>query len=634
MRDKAAKSNTYAWRVAFGTPLSLVLAAALAVAFAGCEQPADGETRHSPAVAAALHPFGPPPVHLDLTAYLQHLPGAPLGLRDAAGGGLAEQVRGFYAARQQQPAWFDDGRLRPEAKQLVEFLTNLDDQGLEPRDFQLEKLTRAIDAVDKGQAGVRPEEVEVGLTWAALLAGAQLRHGRVSPQEVNAKWLVEREKVDLGAVLDKGLKDGNLVDGLRALDPTHPQFVSLLHLLQRYRDIARHGGWPEVPRGDVIGAGEKGDVQRLRLLAQRLQAEGFLPAVPAALANPAAKGKVRFPAELAAAVKTFQQTRTLDPDGKLGPQTQEELNVPIWGRLRQIELNLERWRWVPDDFGERAVLVNLPGYQLDVEEDHRIVMSMRTVVGKEGWETPVFKDRIRYVELNPYWNIPPGIYAKELAPKLASDPYYLSEHHMEEGPGGADDIRQLPGPDNPLGKIKFLFPNKFDIYLHDTNAKALFQKPDRDGSHGCIRVERPFELADYLYRDDPKWSGGNIERAIETGENKQVPLQKPVPVFILYFTTAVRPDGEVEFYEDIYNLDHEQEAAWEKAGSMPPGRLEPGPGSHPPAEETVESEPGDEPANVSPEGDPATRRGSIHIERADTGEDLQAEPAEEPGPGR
>src|SRR5262249_5271176 len=157
-----------------------------------------------------------------------------------------------------------------------------------------------------------------------------------------------------------------------------------------------------------------------RLLAQRLQAEGFLDAVPATLADPARKGKVPFPPKLAAAVKSFQQTRTLDADGKLGPLTQEELNVPLWGRLRQLEVNVERWRWVPDDFGARAVLVNLPGYQLSVEEKRQIVMSMRTVVGKEGWETPIFGDRIRFLTLNPYWNVPKGIYAKELAPKLAS----------------------------------------------------------------------------------------------------------------------------------------------------------------------------------------------------------------------
>src|SRR5581483_4129474 len=354
--------------------------------------------------------------------------------------------------------------------------------------------------------------------------------------------------------------------------------------------------------------------------------------MPPSLANPALHGKVPFPPELGAALKSFQQTRTLADDGKLGPETQEELNVPVWGRLRQIQLNLERWRWVPDDFGARAVLVNLPGYTLDVEENRKIVMTMRTVVGKEGWETPIFGDRIRYVELNPYWHVPPGIYQKELAPKLARDPSYLSEHHMEEGPGGANDIRQLPGPDNPLGKIKFLFPNKFDIYLHDTNEKQLFQKPDRDASHGCIRLEQPLQLADYLYRDDPQWSGGRIEQAIDDGQNKQVPLKHPVPVFILYFTTAVRPDGESQFYEDIYNIDHEQEAAWEAAGSRPPGRLEPGPGSHPQQEEAEQGKPGKKTADVGPDRDatPAPKKGTIRIERADTGEDLQPEPTQQP----
>jgi hypothetical protein len=202
---------------------------------------------------------------------------------------------------------------------------------------------------------------------------------------------------------------------------------------------------------------------------------------------------------------------------------------------------------------------------------------------------------------------------------------------MGEGP---TSVRQIPGPDNPLGRIKFAFPNKYDIYLHDTNQKALFAKPDRDSSHGCIRVEKPMDLAHYLMQDDPQWSGGQLEAAIATGENRDVPLKRPVPVYILYFTAQVRPDGDLEFYEDIYNIDHEQEAAWEAAGSRPPGRLEPGPSGRGQEEEAEQGEPGGEPANVSPEGDAADAPVRTGAKAADTGHDLQQEPAEKPGPGR
>jgi len=232
---------------------------------------------------------------------------------------------------------------------------------------------------------------------------------------------------------------------------------------------------------------------------------------------------------------------------------------------------------VPDDFGPRAVIVNLPGYNLDVEEGGRQVMSMRVVVGEEGWETPVFSDRIRYLVLNPYWNVPNSIFTKEILPELRKDPGYLYAHDMEVVAGERDDsqvvspsrvwevggasglrVRARPGAANPLGKVKFMFPNEHDIYLHDTTAAALFEEADRNASHGCIRVERPFELADYLMRDDPQWNGGQLRAAVDGGEQRDVKLPEPVPVYLLYFTAMPGPDGGIAFYEDIYDLDRTQ----------------------------------------------------------------------------
>jgi L,D-transpeptidase YcbB len=563
---------------------SVAFAALLALGALGCERGA------ADAAADSRPGLFTPRVELQLQPYLQSLQQAPFALPDPARRDLAKQVRAFYAKRGGQPVWFVEGRLRREAQELLTLLGALDEEGLEPADYRLPAITAAVEAVNDGR--VEPghaEEVEVGLTWAALLAGSHLRHGRVDPEQVGELWQVRREPVDLGAVLAEGLESGQLAETLRRLDPDHPQFVGLLQALRRYREIAARGGWPKVPTGPVLAPGERGDAERLRALARRLQAEGFLadippelaPATPPAAAaggarpagspsptNPGAATQLVYSPVLAEAVRRFQHTRTLDEDGRLGEETQAELNVPVQQRLQQLVLNVERWRWVPDDFGDSAVVVNVPGYTLDVEENRRIVRSMAVVVGEEGWETPAFADRIEYLVVNPYWNVPSGILEKEILPALRRNPGYLAANDMEVVRGDGDDatqvsasllgegarVRQRPGARNPLGQIKFMFPNDHDIYLHDTPAEHLFREPDRNASHGCIRVERPLELADYLLRGS-EWAGGKLQAAIAGGRTQEVPLPRKTPVFLLYFTAAVRPGGRLELYEDIYSLD-------------------------------------------------------------------------------
>jgi L,D-transpeptidase YcbB len=536
--------------------------------------------------------LGPPRVELDLPTYLQSQDAPPLGFTVRRGVDTAELVRSFYDRRQGQPAWFADGRLRPEARQLVDLLGKLEDEALVPADYRPQQLAAAMAALNEGKAAPgQAEELEVGLTWAALLAGAHLHHGRVRPADAGDRWQIEREDIDLVAVLEEALGGDQLVETYRRLGPDHPQFVGLLQALRRYQEIAARGGWPRVPEGPVLAVGEMGDAERLRALARRLHAEGFLPAIPpeyapqpagsaAATVRPAAaEGPVAGPGELpygealAEGVRRFQRTRTLHVDGSLGPQTQKELNVPVADRLRQLALNVERWRWVPDDLGSRAVLVNIPGYTLDVEERRRVVLSMPVVVGDEGWETPVFADEIEYVDLNPYWNVPPSILREEVLPAAQRDPGYLAKNDMEVVRGQTDDaarvadglvsaaaepgsdlrVRQRPGPRNPLGQIKFMFPNKNNIYLHDSPAGHLFKEPVRMASHGCIRVERPLELGALLL--GPGWSPERLRAEIATGQRRTISLPEEVPVFLLYFTAAVRPDGTLELYEDVYGID-------------------------------------------------------------------------------
>ena len=532
-----------------------------------------------------------PRVELDLAPAVAGLQEPPFGLPDPEGRELGEALRKLYAQRQNQPAWFEDGRLGRPAGDLLALLAELDAAGLDSRDFRVPELEAAAKRIAAGEvAPGEAERLELGLTWAALLAASQLRHGRVEPAALGGRWEIEREPVDLAAVLAESLGNGEIGETLRRLDPDHPQFVALLQGLARYREIAARGGWPTVPKGPVLKPGETGDAARLRALAQRLQAEGFLPSIPPELAAPGQDAQARpasapgdaAPADparlpysqaLAEAVARFQRTRTLDVDGSLGEQTQEELNVPVEKRLQQIVLSLERWRWVPDDFGESAVVVNIPGYTLDVEEGQRIVRSMAVVVGQEGWETPMFADQIEHLVVNPYWNVPQSILAEEILPQVRSNPFYLASNDMEvvsgetdgaervsdsmvfaAAEGGGARVRQRPGAKNPLGQIKFMFPNPHNIYLHDTPADHLFREPDRSASHGCIRVERPVELAEYLLRGS-QWSSERLRTAIASGQTQEIPLERKVPVFLVYFTAGARPDGTLEFYEDIYGVD-------------------------------------------------------------------------------
>jgi L,D-transpeptidase YcbB len=213
---------------------------------------------------------------------------------------------------------------------------------------------------------------------------------------------------------------------------------------------------------------------------------------------------------------------------------------------------------MPGDLGERHIFVNVPAYGLRVVEGKETPLAMKVIVGKDQSRTPAFSDQMTYLELNPWWNIPPSIERNEIMPKVASDPGYLARNDMEMvSDGGETRIRQRPGPANPLGQIKFMFPNQFNIYLHDTPADHLFDVAERGFSHGCIRIEKPMELAEYLLRGDPKWNRAALQAAIDTGENRSIKLPRPIPVHILYWTAWMEPDGTVQFRDDLYGHDAE-----------------------------------------------------------------------------
>jgi len=477
-----------------------------------------------------------------------------------------QEMQDFYGKRGFQPVWSNSRGPRPQAEELIKAIPALGSDGLDVRRYQPARLAafvqkvREMKSFDDPQAQRSLADLDLELTYTYLSLAAHLANGRLQPEKLHVEWYTKPRSVDLDARLGQALTADDaseIVKIFHTLTPPYPAYARLHNTLAGYRQVLAKGGWGAVPPGPQLKTGDHGP--RVAALRTRLAASGDLSptAAPAqSAANPV------FDSALAAAVSHFQQRHGLEPTGKVDPETLAELNVPVQDRIRQIQVNMERWRWMPASLGERCILVNVPRFQLDVVEGPKAVMTMKVIVGKDQSRTPAFSDKMSYIEVNPYWNIPDTIAKAEILPKLASDPGYLASHNMEYvGESGASRLRQRPGGDNPLGKLKFMFPNDFDIYLHDTPAGHLFAKQERDFSHGCIRIEKPFDLAVYLLQGDPKWTPEALQAAIDSGENQTISLRRPLPVHILYWTAWVDPDGTVEFRKDIYGHDAQLEQA-------------------------------------------------------------------------
>jgi murein L,D-transpeptidase YcbB/YkuD len=352
---------------------------------------------------------------------------------------------------------------------------------------------------------------------------------------------------------------------LQDLTPRHEQYGLLKRLLQQYRDVAAKGGWPtNVPARLSLTPGTRGP--GVAALRQRLAATGDLPAGSAAASDVADKALVE-------GLKRFERRHEMPADGVMDAKAAAALNVPVEQRIQQIELNLERWRWLPESFGDRYIVVNVPTFTLVGVEGGRTVLVMRVVAGEKENPTPIFSDTMTTIVFSPYWNIPNTIARKETIPAVLRDPGYLQRNNLEivrnsrvVDPSSVDwddddpdfRIRQRPGGRNSLGRVKFVFPNHFDVYLHDTPADSLFERVQRDFSHGCVRVEKPRELAQWLLGDQPEWTPFRIDAAMNSGVERHVALKRPVPVYILYQTVWVDGDGAAHFPEDIYGHDARQ----------------------------------------------------------------------------
>lgn len=468
----------------------------------------------------------------------------------------------FYERRGLRPAW-----TRPEqARALLAAVEASRTHGLDPADYHVAALRRLAEAPAL-DAPAKAAERELVFTDAMVRLAYHLYFGKTDPRELHPGWNFARSigSVDPVRAVEAMLAAPRLGEAIEAYAPQLPAYRNLRAALARLRAAEAAGGWPRVPQGPSLKPGMRH--ARVGALRERLVAGGDLP--PGEVDEPAL-----FDAVLEAAMRRFQSRHGLQADGAAGRRTIEALNVGTAERIDQIRVNLDRLRWVAQDLAGDYLIVDIAGFTARLYLDGRLAWSSRTVVGRPYRKTPVFRASMRYLVLNPTWNVPPTILREDILPKLARDPGYLAKNHMHlvDGAGHPVDaarldwaryrgsrfpyqIVQAPGDDNALGKIKFMLPNPHSVYLHDTPSRRLFERPERAFSSGCIRLERPLELAVLLLDDAGRWSAQAIEAAIASGETRTLPAKRQVPVMVLYFTAEADDDGSVRFNPDLYKRD-------------------------------------------------------------------------------
>jgi murein L,D-transpeptidase YcbB/YkuD len=486
--------------------------------------------------------------------------------RDSRGLTDAQKLYFFYGARHFEPIWLQqqaDGSIAfsPNALKIVEVFKDAASEGFRPTDY----LTPDLDLTTAGTDPARLAAVETAFSASALRYAQNAVGGRVNPLDVAPDLFIRPRQINAPEMLVKLATADDPAAVLMDLHPKHPEFLRLKEALAHF-DQQEVEDQVEIPEGPLLKPGMHDD--RVALLRERLNVEA--PEV-AESATTAADDNI-YDKALVDAVKTFQAGLSLTADGVVGPATVAALNGGSAVTRDDILANMERWRWMPEDMGDFHVLVNIPEFRLYVEQGSEargfeVAYTTRVVTGKPTNRTPIFSDEIEHIVVNPYWNVPPSIASKEIAPQLAANPGYLASQNMELLYGGkvvsasAVDwsatsinnfrIRQRPGGGNALGQVKFLFPNDHDVYLHDTPSKSLFARSYRAYSHGCVRVQNPWEFAQALLAHEPKLTVASLESEIG-GSEKWNNLSVKVPVHLAYFTLRDDPDGTIRSYADVY----------------------------------------------------------------------------------
>jgi murein L,D-transpeptidase YcbB/YkuD len=478
-------------------------------------------------------------------------------------------LKNFYQDRLYKPLWSDEkGRLN-RAYDLLQVIVRAGDEGLTPGDYFIDEIRKNWTATG----------LEESIRLDLLLSAALYRYsnhvysGRFNPAELDSDWHIHNEALDMNSLFANVAKKKSIAKLLEALPPQHSGYQSLKQALSHYRDIERQGGWQQFDKGPTLEAGMQH--RQVAQLRQRLAITGDL--VDGAETD-------IFDHGLAEAVQRYQLRQGLVVDGNVGPQTRRSLNIPVSARIRQIRINMERWRWMPRKLGKRYLMVNMTGFELYIMEKGSAVLSMPVIVGKSYRATPSFSGLVSTMEYNPYWTIPMNLVMQDIIPHQISDPSFLQRKSIRvfRGWENAREIdpktvswkeideekfpywlRQDPGPKNALGQVKFLFSNPYEIYLHGTPDRHLFDRAVRTFSSGCIRVKDPVQLASYLLNDGSQQMEEEILATIHLDTNQNVQLPVAVPIYLVYWTAWVDQDGKVNFRHDIYGRDAALNAAFD-----------------------------------------------------------------------
>lgn len=474
-----------------------------------------------------------------------------------------EAVAKFYEARQYRSAWPSE---RSEGD-LMDAIRDVDADGLTPSDYHLDAIQKLLNQQKTAQDPAIQADLDILMTDAVAAIIDDMRYGRVRPASVNPAWNMDpREGAPpLETELGKVVGADRVRTALQGQRPQHFIYQGLVRALADLRKIKSQGGWRAVPAGPALKAGMRN--ARIAALRGRLQASGELDAGRAA-------DSLRFDADLERGVKLFQARHRLDENGVVGKETLAELNVPVGSRIGQVRVNLERARWVLGGLDSDFVLVNLPAFKAYLIRGGRNIWESRIVIGQEARQTPSFRATMQTVVFNPDWTVPPTILAEDVLDGMRQGKNVLAQKKLqvydkdgnEVDPGSIDwdsaspddfpyTLKQDPGEDNALGRVKFLFPNKYSIYLHDTPSKSLFESNRRTFSSGCIRIERPLDLAEILLSGQDSWTRAKMDEVIAQGSTTNVQLEHGIPVVIVYWTVSVGASGEVRYTRDVYDLD-------------------------------------------------------------------------------
>lgn len=449
------------------------------------------------------------------------------------------EIDTFYRRRQYAFAWFDNKGLIEQATHLYNLTQDIGKEGIIGNFEYAREFAQLIENEPTNQTNRPIVDTELMLTAQYFVYAKKVWTGLDETQTRAMNWYLPRKKLSYSQLLDSLLRNQNQLEQA----PVYRQYGLLKTYLQQYKDIEKKGGFPIIEADrNTYKIGDSSLV--LGTVRHWLFMAGDLPADNQSLV---------FDPELEKGVRQFQRRFGQPEEARIGAALVKAMNVPLQARIEQIVVNMERSRWVPVGLADPYLVVNLPEYKLHLYENNNLLWSMNVVVGQQTHKTVIFKGDIKYIVFSPYWNIPPGILRDEIRPGMARNPNYLAKHNMEWYEGS---IRQKPGANNALGLVKFLLPNSYNIYLHDTPSKSLFKETKRDFSHGCIRLAEPQKLAAYLLRNDAAWTDEKIEMAMHANREQFVKLQEPCPLFIAYFTAWIDRQGQLNFRKDLYQRDH------------------------------------------------------------------------------